>query len=377
MCPRAQEPDLPFWPDWGIPDAEKFCEGQVYPDVLEEHRRMLVGLSPLFSTMKEIGEEVLDLADIRGVEGMSFDPRALRNFVSTRGGAPPQGQPSRKKSKKRPRGGPEGARGLGETSRGHPEVSTPLQPNLRSPTPRVVTPRPPSEVVDLEDEPSLTGDFGTCHLAPELVNKYKEEVKLEDGMKVLEGLTVKMLSIARGLSLQGLEEAKRAAGVETSMASKDSRIQDLEAQVEVLLKERDDARREAAKARDDLVAAKDEVEGARLELIQKTKDFGRELEAVRERAWEEFKTSEDCDKIKGEYASGAYFHALKEARAFLRQKLPDVTPNDLKTVPSIADTLELSGSEDGGGSGGDDEEGLEDDVEIDISNLDPPLGHIG
>lgn len=65
----AQEPDLPFWPDWGIPDAEKFCEGQVYPDVLEEHRRMLVGLSPLFSTMKEIGEEVIDLADIRGVEG--------------------------------------------------------------------------------------------------------------------------------------------------------------------------------------------------------------------------------------------------------------------------------------------------------------------
>ncbi|XP_022891873.1 uncharacterized protein LOC111406725 [Olea europaea var. sylvestris] len=294
---------------------------------------MLVGLIPLFSTMKEIGEEVIDLADIRGVEG-----RDVCLFIL----------------------GLSGTLGPGETSRAHPQVLTPLQPNLRSPTPRVVTPRPPSEVVDLEDDPSLTGDFETCHLAPELVNKYKEEVKLEDGMKVLEGLTVKMLSIARGLSLQGLEEAKRAVGVETSMASKDSRIQDLEAQVEVLLKERDDARREAAKARDDLVIAKDEVEGARLELIQKTEDFGRELTA-----------------IKGEYASRAYFHALKEARAFLRQKFPDVTPDDLKTVPSIADTLELSGSKDGGGSGGDDEDGLEDDVEIDISNLDPPLGHIG
>ncbi|XP_022864604.1 uncharacterized protein LOC111384547 [Olea europaea var. sylvestris] len=187
-----------------------------------------------------------------------------------------------------------------------------------------------------------------------------------------------MLSVARGLSLQGIEEAKRAVGVETSMASKDRRILDLEAQVEVLLKERDDAKIEAAKARDDLDVAKDEVEGVRLELVQKTKDFERELADVKEKAWEEFKTSEDCDKIKGEYALGAYFHALKEARAFIRLKLPDVASDDLKTVPSIADTLELLGAEDGGGSGGDDdEEVLEDDVQIDIHNLDPPLGHIG
>lgn len=65
-----------------------------------------------------------------------------------------------------------------------------------------------------------------------------------------------------------------------------------------------------------------------------------------------------------------------------RAKLPDIRPNDLKTVPSVADTLELSRSDDG--SDGKDNDGKdgkdaheEDVVQIDIASLDPSLGHIG
>lgn len=60
------------------------------------------------------------------------------------------------------------------------------------------------------------------------------------------------MSIAQGLSLQKIEEAKRIAGVDSSMVSKDRIILNLEAKIESLLKERVDTKREVVKARDDL-----------------------------------------------------------------------------------------------------------------------------
>lgn len=71
----------------------------------------------------------------------------------------------------------------------------------------------------------------------------------------------------------------------------------------------------------------------------------------------------------------------RERQAFLRAKMPDAIPNDLKTVPSIVDTLELSRFDDRGNDKGDDDidgedEHEEKDVQIEITNLDPPLGHI-
>lgn len=77
--------------------------------------------------------------------------------------------------------------------------------------------------------------------------------------------------------------------------------------------------------------------------MHKTREFEDKLAEVKERAWEEFKTSEECDRIKGEHVLGAYLHAFKEAQAFL-PKLPDVSLDDLKMVPFIVDTLEFLGS---------------------------------
>ncbi|XP_022851483.1 uncharacterized protein LOC111373208 [Olea europaea var. sylvestris] len=351
--------------------------------------RMLVKLCPLFSSMKEIEEEVIDLADVRGVEGMSFDPRALRNFVNSRANAQPQGQPlARKKSKKRPRGPQSNhmVRGPGKRSRPQPEPPSPrFQQSQRSPTCRV-TPRAPSEVVDLEDDITsmvalIIEEFERCHLVPSLVTKYREDVELDEGVKALELFTTKVLSVARGVTQRGLGESKRIADITESSRSKDMRIVEVEAEHEAWLKEREDILKENKNLRNEVGAAKDEAEEAKLELVRKTKEFEDKMAKVKERAWEEFKTSEDCDRIKGEYASGAYLHAFKEARAFLRARLPDVIPKDLKTVPSIADTLELSEFDDGGANEEDDGmeggEAEDADDEIDITNLDPPLGHIG
>lgn len=158
------------------------------------------------------------------------------------------------------------------------------------------------------------------------------------------------------------------------------RIAELEAKYEAWGKEREDMRREL-RAQEEAGVLKVKNEEAKLELLHKTKEFEEKLAKVKETAWEEFKTSEDCDKIKGEYALGDYLHAFKEARAYLRAHLPDVRPDDLKEVPSIANTLELSGSDDGG-DGEDDEdvkgedEREDDDVQIDITTLNPPLGQI-
>ncbi|CAA3002958.1 Hypothetical predicted protein, partial [Olea europaea subsp. europaea] len=60
--PRVQDNVAFEYPD------EKFCKDQVYSDTLERDRRILVELNLLFSTMKKIGEEVIDLADVKGVE---------------------------------------------------------------------------------------------------------------------------------------------------------------------------------------------------------------------------------------------------------------------------------------------------------------------
>lgn len=39
--------------------------------------------------------------------------------------------------------------------------------------------------------------------------------------------------------------------------------------------------------------------------------------------------------LKGEYALGSYLHALKEARAFLRAKMLEVCPKELKTTQRL------------------------------------------
>lgn len=77
-------------------------------------------------------------------------------------------------------------------------------------------------------------------------------------------------------------------------------------------------RRELRRAQEEARALKVENEEAWLEPLRKTKEFEEKLAEVREKAWEEFKTFEDCDKINGKYASRAYLHAFKEARAYLK-----------------------------------------------------------
>lgn len=134
--------------------------------------------------------------------GMAFDPRALRNFLSTRPQAPPP-TPSqaKKKGKKRPRDPAvdPALRGPGEPSRPQPQAAGPSPPSHVhvSPPPRAI-PRPPPQVVDLDDEPlpqstRFDDDFERCHLVPDIVAKYKDEVKLSEGLKQLEIFTMKVV----------------------------------------------------------------------------------------------------------------------------------------------------------------------------------------
>lgn len=40
----------------------------MYPNTLEQHRKILMELNPLFSSIKKIEEELIDLYDVRGVD---------------------------------------------------------------------------------------------------------------------------------------------------------------------------------------------------------------------------------------------------------------------------------------------------------------------
>lgn len=130
---------------------------------------------------------------------MAFDPRALRNFMGTRLQAPPP-TPSqaKKKGKKRPWDPivDPAIRGTEETSRPRPVDPSPPAPSHVSPPPRAS--QAPPQVVDLEDEPiphttRFDDDFERCNLLPDIVAKYKDGVKLKEGLKQLEVFTMKVV----------------------------------------------------------------------------------------------------------------------------------------------------------------------------------------
>lgn len=118
-------------------------------------------------------------------------------------------------------------------------------------------------------------------------------------------------------------------------------------------------RNELKRARDEVGAAKDEAEELKLKLEQLNMDFGAKVEEAQAFAIEDFEKSEELDRLKGEYILGSYIHALKEARAFLRTKMPEVAPEELKMIPDIAETLKLSDSDNTVDGATDDEDTFE------------------
>lgn len=152
------------------------------------------------------------------------------------------------------------------------------------------------------------------------------------------------LSIARGLSLKGKDEAQKTTELEDVSRAHEKRIADLEAERFLLQKELEDSKNDVQKAREESGATKGKVEGLKLEIERLKIDFETRLAETRRVAIEDFKMSEEFNDLKGEYAMGSYFHAFKEARAFLRSK-PDAKPEDLKSIPEVANDLELSESE--------------------------------
>ncbi|XP_022853587.1 uncharacterized protein LOC111375029 [Olea europaea var. sylvestris] len=172
------------------------------------------------------------------------------------------------------------------------------------------------------------------------MDKYRKDLGFDEGMKALESLTLKTLSISRGLSLKGKDEAQRTAELESSAQAREKWIVDMEAECYLLQKECDDAKNDLQKAREEAGMAKEEAEELKLEIEHLKKDFEARLTEARGIAVEDFKTPDAFNGLKGEYAN---FHALKEARVFLRSKL-DAKPEDLKNIPEVAEDLELSES---------------------------------
>lgn len=118
----------------------------------------------------------------------------------------------------------------------------------------------------------------------------------------------------------------------------------MEAERFFLQKELEDSKNDVQRAREEAGTAKGEAEGLKLEIERLKIDFETRLAEARGVVIEDFKMSEEFNGFKGEYAMGSYFHAFKEARAFLRSK-PDAKPEDLKSIPEVANVLKLSESE--------------------------------
>ncbi|XP_022889634.1 uncharacterized protein LOC111405124 isoform X2 [Olea europaea var. sylvestris] len=212
-----------------------------------------------------------------------------------------------------------------ESSTSRPPPPSPIsqrrQGDSPGPSPRPPRPFPPRvtpEVVDLEDDSippvaSIIEDFERCHLVPSIVGKYRGDVEFDEGMKALELLTLKTLSVARGLSLQGMDESHKMAGLVEAVGLRDKKLSDAEVARAQVLKERDDARLELRKAQDEIGIAKDEAKELKLELEQLKRDMESKIEGARVSAIEDFEKSEEMDRLKGEYTSGSYLRALKEA----------------------------------------------------------------
>ncbi|XP_022850971.1 uncharacterized protein LOC111372796 [Olea europaea var. sylvestris] len=184
---------------------------------------------------------------------MTFDPSALRQAVTKKSKAPQTRAPGQKRGKKRVRDTENIKSGPGETSaRGY----TPTTQATETPTgPPRSHPRPKStpEVVDLEDEIRPMPSFqyqepDWCPLVSSIVDKYRKDLDFDEGMKALESLTLKALSIARGLSLKGKDEAQKTTELEDSSRALEKRIADLEAERFLLLKELEDSKNDAHRA---------------------------------------------------------------------------------------------------------------------------------
>lgn len=144
--------------------------------------------------------------------------------------------------------------------------------------------------------------------------------------------------------MKGADESRRWSRLQEESKAREQEIADLKAERELLVKQRDEAKGDLLKARDEASSFRDEAEEMKLELERSQKDFEGKLMEARDIAIEDFKMSEEFKTLRGEYAMGSYFHALKEARSFLRSR-PEAKPEDLKGIPNVAGDLELSESE--------------------------------
>ncbi|XP_022899223.1 uncharacterized protein LOC111412517 [Olea europaea var. sylvestris] len=338
-----QDLDVPFSPRWGVPDTARFCGGQAYFESLERHRQMLEELEPLVYDLDDIlGDDILELANMKGIEEMTFDPSALRQAVNKKSKAPQARAP-----------GP--SPGI---------VRTGSQQQDQQGTPRGSVPRGPVDVVDLEDGslppgPANPEGCSRCHSVLSIVDKYRADVDLSNGLRALEAMALKTLGIARGLSLKEKDESSKMADLEGAVSARDLRIADLEEERAQLLREREHMRNDLRSAQGEAGTAKAEAEHFKLELDQLKKDFDEKLASAREEAIEDFKKSDAFNELKGDYAMGSYFHALKEARAFMPLR-PDACPEDLKSIPEVADDLHLSESEENAG---------DEDVDIEVPSM--------
>ncbi|XP_022845942.1 uncharacterized protein LOC111368748 [Olea europaea var. sylvestris] len=164
---------------------------------------------------------------------MTFDPSALRQAVNKKSKAPQTRAPGQKRGKKRARdSGLENIRSVpGEPfAQGQSPIiqdhETPIAPPRSRSTP---------EVVDLEYEvppvPSFQNrDPDWCPLVSSIVDIYRKDLGFDKGMKALESLTLKTLSIARGLSLKGKDEAQKIAELKDTSRAYEKRIADMEAE---------------------------------------------------------------------------------------------------------------------------------------------------
>ncbi|XP_022866140.1 uncharacterized protein LOC111385948 isoform X1 [Olea europaea var. sylvestris] len=292
---------------------------------------------------------------------MSFDPSALLDNVhkKAKGLKSKTSTMASSKGKKRAR---EAARptmvDLGQSSQNPtpPKQPTP-QPQVRARTPCYG-----SDLLADDDDHMPTKsleEYAECALIQGIVDKYEKEVDINEGVRTLELLTLKTLSVARGLGLKGLNSSDRIAELEVKSEVAFKKAKELEKALEA-------AKVDLKKAEDEVEFARGEAEEAKLELIHSRSSFEAELAKVqaetRAQAIDDFKKSDEFKTLLGQYGSGSYYYGLRLARSFLRTKLPeDLKPivEELKTVNELAKDLELSSSE-GDGNDEDDDAGTPD-----------------